>query len=82
VPVLAINGGLDKQVDPKQNLPVIKQALTNTKDVTIVELPGLNHMFQPTKTGAVSEYAKNPPVVDMKVLDLTTEWIRKHTGLQ
>jgi len=50
--------------------------------VSIVELPGLNHAFQPTKTGAVSEYAKNPPVIDAAVLDATTSWIRKHTGLE
>jgi len=80
-PVLAINGALDKQVDAKLNLPVIKTALAKNKDVSIVELPGVNHVFQATKTGAFSEYAKNPPVMDASVLDATTTWIRKHTGL-
>ncbi|HEV7557430.1 MAG TPA: alpha/beta hydrolase, partial [Kofleriaceae bacterium] len=81
-PVLAINGGLDKQVDPTINLPAIKAALAKNKDVSIVEIPGQNHVFQPTKTGAVSEYTKNPTVMDNAVLDTTTAWIRKHTGLE
>lgn len=80
-PVLAINGALDKQVDAKQNLPAIKAALAHNKDVSIIELPGVNHVFQATKTGAFSEYAKNPPVMDASVLDATTIWIRTHTGL-
>jgi pimeloyl-ACP methyl ester carboxylesterase len=80
VPVLAVNGALDKQVDPTINLAAIKSALANNKDVTIVELPGLNHVFQRAKTGGVSEYVKNPPVIDSSVLDTTTTWIRKHVG--
>jgi hypothetical protein len=81
-PVLALNGTLDKQVDPTINLPAIKSALAKNKDVSIVEIPGQNHVFQKTKTGAPSEYLTNPPVMDNDVLDITTTWIRKHTGLE
>ena len=57
-PVLAINGEKDLQVDPKQNLPPIEAALKagGNADFTLKELPGLNHLFQACKTGAISEY--------------------------
>jgi hypothetical protein len=75
VPVLAINGGMDKQVDAKANLAAIHRADPKAE---IVELPGLNHLFQQTKTGAPSEYQKNSPALDPAVLDLTSAWIAKH----
>ena len=28
-------------------------------DVTVIEFPGLNHLFQSSQTGAVAEYAIN-----------------------
>lgn len=57
-----------------------KEAVNNV-GCKAIELPGVNHLFQATKTGAFSEYAKNPPVMDASVLDATTIWIRTHTGL-
>jgi dienelactone hydrolase len=77
-PVLALNGGLDTQVAARTNLAAIKRALAGNPDVDIVELPGLNHLFQPTKTGALSEYQTNPPVLDPAVLEATTRWIARH----
>jgi len=56
-PVLAIVGGKDVQVDPGLNLPPIHAALGTNPDVTVEELPGLNHLFPPWRTGGVSEYA-------------------------
>jgi hypothetical protein len=44
-PVLALNGSLDKQVLPSQNLPPIRQALAGNPHAEIDELPGLNHLF-------------------------------------
>ncbi len=58
VPVLAMNGALDVQVDVA-NLKAIERALRSggNKQMTVVEMPGLNHLFQHAKTGAVREYA-------------------------
>ena len=59
-PVLALNGEKDLQVPPKEDLAEIAKALKkggNTR-VTTKELPGLNHLFQTCKTGAVSEYGE------------------------
>ena len=56
VPVLALNGSLDRQVPAGENLPAISEALKANRDLTIVELPGLNHLFQTATTGGVGEY--------------------------
>lgn len=80
-PVLAINGELDLQVPPKNNLPVMEQALKDAgnADYTIMELPGLNHLFQTAQTGAISEYAKIEETIAPDVLKLIGDWIRERT---
>jgi alpha-beta hydrolase superfamily lysophospholipase len=77
IPVLALNGEKDLQVDPKQNLPEIEKALkkAENKDVTIVELPSLNHLFQTADSGAVSEYYTIEETMSPKALDLIRDWI-------
>ncbi len=81
VPVLAINGGKDVQVTPKENLAAIKQALADggNKDYTVKELPGLNHLFQTCKTGAVSEYGQIEETFAPAALEMISEWILKRT---
>ncbi len=84
VPVLAINGELDLQVAPKQNLPEIAKALKaggNKKSQT-VELPKLNHLFQTAKTGAFSEYAKIEETMSPTAMSLMSDWLAKQTGLK
>lgn len=77
VPVLAINGSLDLQVPPDQNLPEIKAALERggDTDVTVRELPGLNHLFQTARTGAPAEYATIDETFSPAALDLISSWI-------
>ncbi len=60
-PVLAINGSKDLQVPSRENLEIIKNSLIKgkNKQITITEIPNLNHLFQETTTGSVSEYEKN-----------------------
>lgn len=79
-PILALNGSKDRQVLPDQNLPVIRAATKGNPDVTIVELPGLNHLFQTAKTGAVGEYADIEETVAPIALDTMSTWIRKHVA--
>jgi alpha-beta hydrolase superfamily lysophospholipase len=47
IPVLALNGSLDLQITPEENLKAIKNALTKAgnKDFEVLEIPGLNHLF-------------------------------------
>ena len=84
LPVLALNGELDLQVAPKQNLPEIAKALkaAGNKKVQIVELPKLNHLFQTAKTGAFSEYAKIEETMSPTALTLMSDWIAKQTGIK
>jgi uncharacterized protein len=77
VPVLALNGERDLQVPPEQNLPEIEKALRDAKnkDVTIKKMPGLNHLLQPAKTGAISEYATIETTMDPSALEAVRDWI-------
>lgn len=81
VPVLALNGSLDRQVPPGENLPAIRAALKANRDVTIVELPGLNHLFQTAATGAVGEYRDIEETVAPLVLETIAGWINKRFGV-
>jgi pimeloyl-ACP methyl ester carboxylesterase len=82
VPVLAVNGELDRQVLVDQNLPAIEQALREGKnpDVTVRRMPGLNHLFQTAKTGSPAEYAQIEETMSPAVLDLVTHWILERFG--
>jgi len=82
VPVLALNGSLDTQVDPEQNLPEISKALKEggNPDVTIKELPGLNHLFQAATTGAPSEYVNIEETMSPVALEIVSDWILKRFG--
>ncbi len=79
-PVLALNGSLDFQVPPDENLPEIEAALSENEDVTIREFEGLNHLFQPAKTGMLDEYGQIEMTIAPEVLDVISDWIQGHTS--
>jgi pimeloyl-ACP methyl ester carboxylesterase len=76
-PVLAINGEKDLQVPPKENLAEIEKAIRSGGNarVTVVEMPGLNHLFQHSETGAPSEYAKIEETFAPEALKVIGDWI-------
>jgi pimeloyl-ACP methyl ester carboxylesterase len=78
-PVLAVNGGLDLQVIPGENLPEIEKAVKagGNTDVTVKEFPGLNHLFQKAKTGLPNEYGQIEETFNPEVLEFITEWVLK-----
>jgi pimeloyl-ACP methyl ester carboxylesterase len=80
-PVLAINGELDKQVLPGDNLPAIEQALREggNPHFVVKELPGLNHLFQTAKTGNIDEYAKIEETMSPLALETMAKWIEGQT---
>jgi pimeloyl-ACP methyl ester carboxylesterase len=80
VPLLALNGSLDRQVPPEDNLAAIRQATAGNPDATTIELPRLNHLFQTAKTGAVGEYADIPETVAPIALETMTDWLTKRFG--
>jgi len=78
-PVLALDGSKDSQVNADLNLPVIREALQGgNKDVTVELVPGVNHLFQTAKTGAVSEYHEIEETMSPKVLEMIAAWVAKH----
>lgn len=78
VPVLALNGGKDIQVQADLNLPAIKKALMagENKKVTIKEYPNLNHLFQEATTGFPDEYFKIEQTFSPEVLKDMSDWIK------
>jgi uncharacterized protein len=83
-PVLALNGENDLHVPAAENLREIEAALkaAGNKDVTIVRLPKLNHLFQTSETGLPSEYVKIEETFAPVALKIIGDWILKHTASQ
>ncbi|THD64720.1 alpha/beta fold hydrolase [Phenylobacterium sp.] len=77
-PVLALNGSKDQQVVPSVNLPPIRAALRSNADATVIELPGLNHLFQDAPTGSPDEYADIDETLSPAMLTLMADWVVKH----
>jgi len=80
VPLLALNGSLDLQVPAEANLAAIREATTGNPDATIVELPGLNHLFQTATTGSIGEYATIEETFAPAALELIGDWIGERFG--
>jgi len=82
VPVLAINGTLDLQVPSEVNLQAIEEALreAGNERVTLIELPGLNHLMQTARTGVPAEYADIEETISPTVLELVSAWILERAG--
>ncbi|MEA1940033.1 MAG: alpha/beta hydrolase [Candidatus Caldatribacteriota bacterium] len=76
-PILSINGEKDLQVPPKENLSAIEKTLKagGNQNYTIKELPGLNHLFQTSKTGVPSEYVKIEETISPVALKIIGDWI-------
>jgi len=81
IPVLALNGSKDLQVPPKENLAAIRVALqeAGNNSATIIELEGLNHLFQHATTGLPSEYGTIRETFAPEALQLIGDWILKIT---
>jgi pimeloyl-ACP methyl ester carboxylesterase len=76
-PVLALNGENDLQVPAVENLREIEATLkaAGNRDVTVMRLPKLNHLFQTSETGAISEYAKIEETFAPVALKTIGDWI-------
>ncbi len=77
--VLALNGSNDLQVPSKENLEAIKKILTESgnNDVEIMELEGLNHLFQESETGLPNEYSTIEQTFSPKALEAIVAWIKE-----
>lgn len=77
-PVLALNGEKDIQVSAKQNLKAIRSILekSNNKNMSTMEIPGLNHLFQHCKKCTVDEYSELEESFDTGTLTIISNWIK------
>jgi pimeloyl-ACP methyl ester carboxylesterase len=80
VPVLALNGEHDLQVAWKENLDLIGSSLKENKEVTIKAFPNLNHLFQTSETGLLSEYNQIEETISPEVLKTISDWILRRTS--
>ena len=78
-PIPALNGALDRQVVPQQNLAGIRAATAANRDVTTIELPGVNHLLQNARTSGLGEYATLEETIALAALNAIADWITQHT---
>jgi len=79
VPVLAVYGELDLQVPPAQSAPELERAFAGPRSglLTLVRLPGVNHMLQPARTGRMEEYATIEQTLAPEVLAALDQWLAR-----
>lgn len=77
VPVLAVYGELDLQVEAAQSTDVLASLLdeAGNNDVTITVFEHINHLLQPAVTGKIDEYPLIPITIDEDVLKAVTNWL-------
>ncbi|ETZ20195.1 hypothetical protein N824_08255 [Pedobacter sp. V48] len=76
-PVLALNGTKDLIVNYQANLAGIAKALDQggNKQYKTVALVGLNHFFQKSETGSMTEFTQIPETVHPIALTTVSTWI-------
>jgi len=77
IPVLALFGSRDMQVPSAQNLAPMRDALRIAGHPAnrVIELSGLNHLFQAATTGAPSEYSLIEETLNPRALQAVGDWI-------
>jgi pimeloyl-ACP methyl ester carboxylesterase len=76
LPLLALNGSRDIQVDPDQNIAGFKSLSDHPKTETIV-FEGLNHLFQKCESCLLTEYGILEQTIEVEVLEKMLGWIKK-----
>jgi len=77
IPVLALFGEKDFQVDAPVNAEAVRAALAAAKnpDHEVRTFPGLNHLFQHANTGGMDEYATIEETFAPEALTTIGDWI-------
>jgi hypothetical protein len=79
VPVLAILGGKDIQVEIEENAAAYEKAFAGKNDARVERFASVNHLLQTAETGAMSEYGTITETVNPKILGLVAKWIGERT---
>lgn len=78
IPVLAVFGGKDIQVDSRQNKVLIQDMIRQGKEnYTLKVFPEANHLFQHAETGSIKEYQQLPKEFTEGFLKYITKWTKK-----
>jgi pimeloyl-ACP methyl ester carboxylesterase len=76
-PALLLNGSKDLQVIASQNLPGYQKIIAEhgKTNLTLRELPDLNHLFQHCETGSPNEYFEIEETISPEVLEMIVEFV-------
>jgi len=77
-PALLLNGSKDVQVVAAQNLPAYEQIITEhgKTNMTLREMPDLNHLFQHCETGSPNEYFTIDETISVEVLEMIVGFVK------
>ena len=77
-PALLLNGSKDLQVLASQNLPAYKKIIAEhgKTNLTLREMPDLNHLFQHCETGSPTEYVEIEETISPEVLEAIVEFVK------
>ncbi len=73
VDTLALYGTKDIQVLSKENIEILHEI--GNENIEVVEVEGVNHLFQKANTGALEEYEKIEETINEEVLELVYKWV-------
>ena len=78
-PALLLNGSKDLQVIASQNLPGYEKIIAEhgKTNLTLRELPDLNHLFQHCETGSPEEYFTIDETISPEVLEMIVDFVKK-----
>ena len=76
-PALLLNGSKDLQVIASQNLPAYEKIIAEhgKTNLTLRELPDLNHLFQHCETGSPNEYVTIDETISPELLEMMVEFV-------
>ena len=77
-PALLLNGSKDLQVLASQNLPAYEKIIAEhgKTNLTLREIPDLNHLFQHCDTGSPTEYVEIEETISPEVLEIIMEFVK------
>ena len=78
-PALLLNGSKDLQVVASQNLPAYEKIISEygKTNMTLHEMPDLNHLFQHCETGSPNEYFNIDETISPEVLEMIVKFVKK-----
>jgi hypothetical protein len=77
-PALLLNGSKDLQVLASQNFPAYEKIIAEhgKTNLTLREMPDLNHLFQHCETGSPNEYVTIDETISPEVLEMIVEFVK------